>query len=156
MALEGLAAFSLAGNILQCIDSSSKIVSKFKEIYRSTSGTTKDAEDLTALHRHLEEVCSQLCVGDSDSPQNANSLSNLAKKCEQCTKELLEMLSKIQSGRSGSKWDSARAAFKAVWTSGDIEAMQRKIGGYRNELILHLQAVHKYDFQSSINSREAN
>jgi hypothetical protein len=145
MALEGMAAFGLASNIIQFVDYSSKIVSKFREIHHSASGTTKDAIDLTIINQDLEKICSNLSSGAARAPPPPDGLADLAKKCADCTEKLLQMLSKVRAKDPRSKWQSARAALKSAWTSGDIKVIQDKISGFRFQLILHMQVLQRYD-----------
>jgi len=144
MALEGLAAFGLAGNIIQFVDYSSKVVSKFKEIHHSISGTTKNAVDLTIIYQDLEKICSDLSVGIAQASQPPDGLTRLAMKCAQCTEELLQTLSKVRAKDPRSKWQSARAALKLGWSSSEISRMQETIMEYRCQLIVHMQVLQRY------------
>lgn len=145
MALEGLIAFGLAENIIQFIDYSSIIVSKFKEIHHSASGTSKDAVDLTIIYQDLENICSNLSTGAAQAEEPKDGLARLATQCARCTEELLLMLSKVRAKDPNSKWQSARAALKSAWSSSEIKRVQEKVIDYRGQLIVHMQLLQRYD-----------
>jgi hypothetical protein len=56
--MEAIAAFALACNVVQVVDFSLKIVSKYKEIYNE--GTTLDHQDLDYTSKHLAEISEKL------------------------------------------------------------------------------------------------
>jgi hypothetical protein len=145
MAPKGLAAFGLAGDIIQFVDYSSKIVSKYKEIHHSTSGTSKDAVDLAIVYQDLENICSNLSAGAAQASQPPGGLAHLAMQCAKCTEELLQMLSKVRAKDPNSKWQSTRAALKSAWSSSEIKRVQEKVIDYRSQLVLHMQLLQRYD-----------
>ena len=56
--MEAIAAFALACNVVQVVDFSLKIVSKYKEIYNE--GTTLGHQDLDYKAKHLAEMSEKL------------------------------------------------------------------------------------------------
>ena len=101
--MDPLSAFGLACGVIQVVDFSLKIVSKFKEIYENGSlKANDDMEDLTKrireLYVDLEPPSSQTSVGDV-SMESQNELLDLARVCKETSDELLGELQKLKSTR---------------------------------------------------------
>jgi hypothetical protein len=63
---EALAAVSLAGNIVQFVDISSKLFFTAKEIHCSVTGASQQHQDLLQTKRDLKAVCERLA--DATTP----------------------------------------------------------------------------------------
>ena len=95
MALESLAALSLAGNIVQFIDFGCRLFSKSRELYASSDGVLAEnveleniANSLNALSQGLKDEYSQTQSGSLDYI----NLKALGKDCENIGTEILEAL----------------------------------------------------------------
>jgi hypothetical protein len=102
MALEGLAALSLAGNIVQFIELGSKLFSKSRDLYQSAAGISSEDAQLSIIARSTRILSEGLVVsssnGDPRSP-NEENLSNLATECKDIAQEVLDALNQLKVKR---------------------------------------------------------
>jgi uncharacterized protein YyaL (SSP411 family) len=140
MPLEALAAVGLASNVLQFISFAAEIVTKSKEISSSTSGFTVEAVHSGRLTERSKCLCDGLSTNTSTSDSGIGKLSrNYANVAE----ELLQAFAKAQLKDPKTKWNSLRAALKAVWGSDRIEKLALRLREYREQLILEILLVHE-------------
>lgn len=131
--MEALAAVSLAGNILQFVDFSGKVISSSKQLYRSADGSlveNSDSEKITKDLKALSEVIQQ--SGSSDPV-----LGELCIGCIAISGQLLHALEKLQVKGKHSRSQSLRKALKSLWGKQAVRSLEARMG-YREQLILHL------------------
>ncbi|CEL09005.1 hypothetical protein ASPCAL12149 [Aspergillus calidoustus] len=102
--MEALAAFSLAGTIVQVVDFSSKVLTTTHELYKSTEKITifqpyeLVAADLCKITQHLNErKLPQISGGQSAATLNNNhSLQALLNECSEVASKLLARFEKLR------------------------------------------------------------
>jgi hypothetical protein len=152
MVLDPFSAISLAGNIVQFVDFTTKLVDKGHEIYRSGDGALIENLELEAITRNLTGLLSQLSKPFRDAPTSSSSskdgveskdlaLKKLSESCVSVAKDLLHTLEGIKVNGSHRKWHSVRQALKTSWSKEKIEDLVRRISRYRDELSFHLMIV---------------
>ena len=92
MVLETFAAIGLAGNIVQFVHFTSTLLSETRELYRSTSGTSKKHRDLKTIADSLSQLSKKI----KDDSTDDTGLSNLAEQCCQVAKDLLDTISLLR------------------------------------------------------------
>ena len=131
MALEGIAALSFAGNIIQFIDTGVRLFSKSRKLYKSHNGVLLESTELEIIATSIKELSEQLTT--SPPSQHQRSLENsglrlLAQSCNNVAEELLSALEKLKiRGSERRKWQSFRVALSAIWKSEDIEDMAKRL-----------------------------
>ncbi|KAF2866677.1 P-loop containing nucleoside triphosphate hydrolase protein, partial [Massariosphaeria phaeospora] len=140
--MEALAAVGLAGNIVQFVDFSCKLFDQATSIYHSTSGTSRDAEDLESITRNLQDLSVRLSQKNHNQthPQDHTALKKLAKECETTANELLSALQALKAKKPDSKWNSFRTALASAWKQPRVDALEKRLHTYRSQLIIQLQS----------------
>ena len=142
MVLTGIEALSLAATIFQMIDFSSKIVSKGKALYKSSSGILKEHEVTETAAYRLQAMCRKLTFSlhsteGASGPLNTDDamLEEICGNCITLSRELLVYLGKLKvpTGRNR-KWKSFRQALKSVWSKEGVDEMARRLGEARKDL----------------------
>ena len=147
--LDPLTALSLAGNVIQFIDFSSKLVSKGREIYRSTDGALRDNLEIEIVTADFTKVVQRLMKhsGSETVATVATAISTddteleLRQICEMCRSVATEFLAKLQAVKVTGKhrgWKSFRQALKSVWTKEEIDDIAQRLALFRQQLEFHI------------------
>lgn len=150
MALESLAAVSLAGNIFQFIDCACKLLHGATSIYQSCNGATQESQNLEQTTHRLQEISLNLqksVTGTNTAStftQCELNLRQLANQCDAATIEILTALQSVKAKNPLSKWQSFRAALITVWKEPQLKAMRKRVDSYRLDLILQLEMMSRY------------
>ena len=141
---ETIAAFGIAVNTMQFIDFSSKILSTSYKIYRSGQGITEEHLSLENLTNDFRNISYDLqrSVREGHNPHNISQndiqLRQLAEKCAVLCQDLLTALDRLKAPERPSKWDSIRAALRAVWKESKIKEVQGCLNDFRQEILLRV------------------
>jgi hypothetical protein len=160
MPLDPFTALGVAGNIVQFVDFTVKLISKSHEIYKSVDGALVENQDLEAIANNLSRLTERLrtdlsChllppVKNGPSPANYTvknraeiELGAINTKCSGVAKELLGILSQLKSQERHGKWRSFRQALKSVWEEDHVQAILSKLSECRaaldTELLISLR-----------------
>ena len=137
MALEGLAALSLAGNVIQFIDFGCRLFSKSRELYRSSDGDLAENVELEDIANSLITLSERLTDGSAQMSLQSEdhvSLVSLTKNCTSVASELLRTLDELKVKEPQKKWRSFRVALKRIWSSKKIEDMSKRLDTYSTQL----------------------
>jgi len=135
-----LTCIGLAGNIVQFLDFSIKIVAEGYQIYDSATGTAKINEDAEFVASDLVSITERL--GDSLKPpgiitvlnQNEQRLDDLSLKCAQIAQELIEKLEKLRIKGKKTFWKGLGKALRRAWSKDEIDRIQSRLENLREEL----------------------
>jgi hypothetical protein len=141
MVLDPFTAIGLAGNIVQFVDYSSKLISSTHEIYKSNTGSSKN-------HIYLEGIATRLLELNSshEQPKLAGSspynkaLHDLKAQCVEDAEALLALVKALQA-KKDSKWSSFRKALKSSWEKEEVDRLEGRLKDHRNELATQLTAM---------------
>lgn len=144
--MDPLTALGVAGNVIQFLDFGSKLVSKTVEIYKSPQGSSVEYKDLAAVSEDLEGLCTKLKppepLGSTTfAPSRAEAaLKDICERCTRVAEELIATLNqlKVKATERHRTWKSLRSAFKSVWNKDDIETLEKRLSGLREELNLRV------------------
>lgn len=139
MVLDPLGAVSLVVNIFDLINYSIQIVSKAREVHKSAAGADNETVDIEATTKDLVELTVKLQT-PSNSPTNDPALDSICQGCKNVTQELLDALAKVKVEGKNSKWKSTRKALRSVWSKDEINAIERRLTMFRDEINLRLVA----------------
>jgi hypothetical protein len=142
MMLDPLTALSLAGNIIQLVDFSSKLVNKGREIYRAVDVALPENLELEIVAKDLTTLVQRLMNhpgsdGDPSVSFTDPADSELYQICEKCKTTATELLAKLQEVKVKGKhrrWKSFRQALKSVWTKDEVDGLARRLAVFRNQL----------------------
>ncbi|OAP65750.1 hypothetical protein AYL99_01722 [Fonsecaea erecta] len=150
--MDPLSALGLAGNIINIVDYSTKVVSRAKQLYGSATGATAENTELETLTKGLKSLIDQTRNRPAENPprdrfrlSNAqgSALQGLARQCTQVADELLECLDsvKVRSGRQPLR--SATQAVKSIWKQDHIDSLQRRLDRISKQLMdgMHLELL---------------
>jgi hypothetical protein len=143
--MEALAATSLAGTIVGLVDFGCKLTSNSYQVYRSAEGATVGDLELENVVRDLSRISRKLDEHLKDRERKGESLNEdqvaeqqLAKECLAVTDELEKTLKKVIKGGKTSKWRSFRQALLSVWHKDQIDGLEKRLGRFREQLIIRL------------------
>lgn len=131
-------AVGLASSIISFIDVAYKIVSGSCEIYKSSTGGTKE-HDHTA--RVLEDL-SQVAEGLRQYPgqNNDEGLRRLSEGCLELCRDLKTLLVKLlPKGPSG--WQAFVAACRSLRKQNEVAAMEARLDRYRQQITQRLSLL---------------
>jgi hypothetical protein len=149
--LDPLTALSLAGNIIQFIDFSTKLVAKGHELYNSADGASIGNAELEVIAKDLQDLNGRL----QQSPPSAATksiltdsdiaLRKLSGKCSGVAGELVGALDKLKvQGTSNRRWKSLRQALKGLMKKEEVDAIAERLQTFREELNLHILVSMRY------------
>ena len=133
--MDPVTAFSLAGTILQFIDSGSRFIGLTWRLYRTGSGPG-DLPELTMLTKHLGQVLDILSPSSSSSSAG-DGLFQLAGECKEVGSQLLSVLQTLRVSHPR-KRDALKLAFQMICKEDDIKSFQSRLDGFRAQFNLHL------------------
>ncbi|KAF2114525.1 hypothetical protein BDV96DRAFT_522208 [Lophiotrema nucula] len=139
MPVDPFTALGVAGNIIQFLDFSCKLISKGKEIYTSGEGASAVSLEIEVIHEDLCNVANALGPQHTISAQDIH-LQQLAKACQDVAQDLLNTVRslKVDPQAQHRKWKSFRQALKSVWKQSRIEDLEARLDSFRKQLTLHL------------------
>ena len=150
--LDPLTALSVAGNIVQFVDFSIKLVAKGTELYNSADGASIGNAELEVIANDLQELNSRL-QPSPPAPDTVKTnwtaedtaLHKLTEQCSTVAGELLQALNRLKvEGTSNRRWKSVRQALKALMKKDEVDAIVQRLQRFRDELNLHILVSMRY------------
>ena len=137
--LDPLTAISLAGNVVQFVDFSGKIISKTRELIKSPHGLTQDAYDAENVIRDLSSLAEKLkdgvrATGAVSQTDDEKVLQDLCNGCIDLSESFLQRLEKLKLREGAGKRHAFLRALKAVWSQKDLENDETRLATYRSQL----------------------
>ncbi|KAE9366867.1 hypothetical protein N431DRAFT_471897 [Stipitochalara longipes BDJ] len=144
--LDPLTALSVAGNIVQFVDFSIRLITKGSELYNSADGSSIGnaeleviANDLQELNCHLQQPPPAPDTVKTTWTAEDVALHKLAEQCSSVAQELLQTLDKLKvQGTSNRRWKSFRQALKGLIKKDEVDAIAQRLQNFRNELNFHI------------------
>ncbi|KAJ4335569.1 hypothetical protein N0V95_008865 [Ascochyta clinopodiicola] len=127
--MEGLAAVSLAGNILQFIHCTRGILRTSREILASgTKAGYLDLEIVTKdLRSRADGIPAPQLTDREIKAQDKDSLEVLSLQCKKVADELLTVLARLKLDQEKTKWTSFVQALQTQWHDSEIEALRDRL-----------------------------
>jgi len=155
--LDPLTALSIAGNIVQFIDFSIKLVAKGNEVYNSEDGTSIGNAELEVIAKDLQEINCRLQGAPDTGTAEDEALHKLAEQCEAVARELLQALEKLTvQGTANRRWNSVRQALKGLMRRDEVDAIVLRLQRFREELNLHILVSMRYTPHSLVHLHHSN
>ena len=124
--MKAFAVLGLAGNIVQFLDFSGKLIAGAFEIHQALDGATSSNNALEKIYGDLEDLCCQLqtkantCAKISMT-NSEGGLLTLVKSCQVTGQELLAILEDLKVQGRHKKWESIRQAFRGSTKTPQIQ-----------------------------------
>ena len=135
--MDPISAFSLAGTVLQFLDSGSRFVLLAKRLY---DGNLEEAPlSYAALQTaavDLEEILPQL--DNSTDGSNDGQVRQLAHECGKTARKLLVTLGKLKLEDAPRKRDAIKTAFRSICKEKEINSRRNQIQELRTQISFHL------------------
>ena len=138
--MDPIAALGLAGNIVQFVDFSCKVLQDTKNLYESSTGASAENDVIETICNDFFDLNKAL-TAPSDSETIPDSILNLASNCKGVAVEILLLLNKIKVYGPKRKWKSFTQALRSVWKKEQIEELVRRMERLRNETQFRLQLM---------------
>ncbi|KAK5651188.1 hypothetical protein OQA88_12736 [Cercophora sp. LCS_1] len=155
---EAIALVALAGNVLQFLESGGKFASKAIEICRHRADSHDGpsnlkrlrhiASDFQDLLEKIQRSATRTAAGSSRNSQ-PQDLASISSDCSSIIQEVLKKLSKIDVNNNFKRTNLILTEFKATWHRRDIEELEMRMAGLREQLATHIiVALRDLAFQS--------
>lgn len=137
--LDPLTAISLAGNVAQFVDCSSKIVSRTRELTKSSHRATQEAYNAEILVRDLVKVTEKVKDGAraaraSSPAEEDKALEDLCNGCIILSERMIKRLEKLKLEEGAGKRQAFLRALKSVWSQRELESEESQLATYRSQL----------------------
>ena len=147
MVLDPFSALSLAGNIVQFVDFSCKLISESQEVYRSAAGASVENVEVEIIAENLSQLSDKLT--NSSTPisrdglhKDEAALAGLAASCKEVANELLFTIQRLRvKDGPRRKWRSFHQALKTVWKESKIVELQNRLNSLRNEMTIQTISI---------------
>ena len=142
--MEALAAFSLAGTILEFARFGIELLSDGRELYKSSQGALSANEQLELATSDLRALLVKLRSRDrplviAQDEKDEETFQHILHRAEESAKELVERLQRLKvKGAKSRKWESVRKAVQSVWTKDEVEALTKKLERFKDAVETHV------------------
>jgi hypothetical protein len=141
MVLDPFTAIGLAGNIVQFVDYSSKLISSTHEIYKSGTGSSEKHVYLEVIATRLLELNRTLEQPKLTGTKSYNkALLELRAECGQDAEDLLKLIEALRA-KKDSKRSSFGKALRIAWEKEEIDRLEGRLVAHRNEIATQLTAM---------------
>jgi hypothetical protein len=136
--MDPLTALSLAGNIMQFVDFSTKLISAIHQIHDKgefdvLARVGSDANSLrdyaTKLQRPLHAPGVSGCLTEDEI-----LLERICQECSELAERLISRLAKLKCSEKRNVWRSFGMALLSYWSKADWVAMEERLAEYRRKL----------------------
>ena len=135
--MDPVSAFSLAGTILQFLDSGARFVMLAHDLYQDGLGDDDRQVHVLKVTEDLQSLLPELQSSD-DSRGKEDSLTQLANSCNKTATRLVNILRKVENGQNTRKRDAVKSAFKLFCKENEVKSLQDQLYSFRDQLNLHL------------------
>ena len=145
-----VSALGVASSVVQLVDFTHSLVRGTYEIYKSASGHSAASVDLQSITIGLKTLNDDLrlsldrAASGKELSKSDAELQTLCKNCNVATDELISALEKLKTQKNHSFWDSFGRALLTVWSKKEVEALQKQLDAFRQQISLHIIASVRY------------
>lgn len=131
--MDPLSTLSLACNIVQIVDFSTKVVKACRKIYKD--GSLSENDSIAEMAGHLANLQSDL---DVPSQQVSADLLDLSRKCSVTATEIIKELEDLKVKQPGKGLYLISSTFKTLRKKSTIEKIWKRLGDYKSALDSHI------------------
>jgi hypothetical protein len=124
--------------VVQFLEFSSEVVSKTREMSKSSVGATQDIQRSEIMTRDLLGLCQTLKEGLRSTGPGIQSLQDLCNECVHLGRNIVERLGRLKVQEGDPNWTIVRKAAVAVWSKKDLDESSRQLASLRSQLELHV------------------
>lgn len=135
--MDPASAFSLAGTILQFLDSGARFVMLAQDLYQDGLNDHDRHVHVLKVTEGLQNLLPKL-QSTNDSSGKEDSLTQLANNCNKTATRLVNILQKVKNGQNTRKRDAVKSAFKLLCKENEVKSLQDQLYSFRDQLNLHL------------------
>lgn len=142
--MDPLTAVSLAANIIQFVDFTSKLVFSARSIWQSTTGSRAEddeldlvAQSITRLHENVV-ILERIPLASAKLTRREKSLLPLQQACVSLGNDLISTLDKLRVSEPRKKWKSVRVALVSVWKEEKVKQMEARLMKLQRQIDSHL------------------
>ena len=159
MALESLAALSVASNIAQFVDFGCRLFFETRELYSSSSGLASEAVELETISQTLGHLSIDLVPKPSTGANlnktflvkantvapstDEDDLGLMAQECQKTAKELLAALEQLKVRGPRREWQCFRVTLKRIWKPERIDNIAKRMERLSSQLTMCLVKILK-------------
>lgn len=149
--MDPVSALGVASGVVQLVEFAQSLLRGTYDIYRSASGSSAANVDLQTITTSLNTLNHDLRLSlgrAASSKELSNSdleLQTLCKDCNATADQLISALEKLKAQKTHNFWNSFGRALLTVWSKKDVEALQKRLDTYRQQITLHITASLRYD-----------
>ncbi|CZR56297.1 uncharacterized protein PAC_06185 [Phialocephala subalpina] len=145
--LDPLTAISLAGNVMQFLDFSGKVIVKAKELGISTHGATQGVNtleivtrDLLSLTQRLKDDLRSASLSDTGRGlvREEETLKELCDGCILLSKKMIERLERLKPASGAGRRKTLKLAAMTVWSQNELDELADQLDAYRSQLELRV------------------
>jgi hypothetical protein len=123
--MDPLSALSVASSVVQFVDYTSKLISGAHQL--GTKSLIQTSDDF----KH------SLAKGKTRGlSSNERDLQSLCEECQQVADDLLAVLKRLKAQENKGKWSNILQAIKSIWSQEQIDSLQKRLDGFRQQLII--------------------
>lgn len=143
--MEPLSILSAAGNVLQFLEFTVRLVRKGRQYTNSADGALIEHRELQSINSNLSALSSRLRKSVKRSADQygdeGHVLEAISRECQKVAQEFAIAIAKLQVDGSPTRWKSFRYALKSIWNRDQIEEMAQRLDRQREQLAIHLLMV---------------
>lgn len=137
--MDPVSAFSLAGTILQFIDSGTRFANLAWNVHQRGPDDADDSGTILKINKDLNAVLPELETANrANISDREQRLNQLAQDCGVLAKKLLSLLTKIKDGNSNRKRDALKTAIRKFCKEDEIKSLNVQLATFRDQFNLHL------------------
>lgn len=137
--MDSITAFSLAGTILQFVDSGTRLVTLAWSQYRRLPDGDNHYSQLQKVTESLVTILPDLRV-PTHAIVGTNGFCQLTIECERTASELLDILKKTRAEEATRKRNVIKTAFRIVCDQSEVQRLEDQMLSFRNQLTFLLLA----------------
>ncbi|KAM5362285.1 hypothetical protein ACJZ2D_012640 [Fusarium nematophilum] len=158
--MDPISAAGIAACAIQVVDFGTRVISTTTQIHSSATGASVDHSELEAATTDLVSICGKLEQSmhreSQQSNSNQTSFNDIGRECQKVALELLDLLNKVKGTGKHMKWRSFRLAVSAVLREDQIKVLEKRLGRFKEQLILGLLASLHEHAQAAYSDRNAS
>ncbi|KAF2190486.1 hypothetical protein K469DRAFT_746970 [Zopfia rhizophila CBS 207.26] len=146
--MDPVTSLGVAAGVIQLVQFVTKLLSTTSAIQRAGSSTLPVFLDLESITKKLGSLSEQLSEdirktydlerAGLDLSSNDKDLQQLCSECSALSQKILTALQSAKKSKSNGKWSSFYKALKSVWAESEIEYLNKRLQGFREQIILHI------------------
>ena len=148
--MEPVSIIGITAAVVQFVDFTSKVLAEGYTLYTQTTKLLDQNRDVTQITRTLKESSKSLTNALDKQAQQEEltphevELRGLCARCHEVAAELLEALDQLSRNGSTTLFTTLYKALKSVRQKEFIDKLQKKIDGFRQELVMSMLVSLRY------------